>query len=325
VVSYPKKITAYAFLLIISINAYGMSRALNTMKSHVARSPKTALALGATLGMTGLSQVYIPAATFGKTTSNNKVVTVASHGLGANKEQTFGYHTQSGNPNAFIEGRLETFDYDDVHNPNSSCLGQEADINKLHENTQKHKDCNLFGWSRGAVAIANYAGTRLPQNVGAMILESPFDDIKSVVQHKTGFASLASGIGLVATNHNPNGIQPIKVAHSVDLDQPMLIYCSKEDSLIPAKSSIEYYNALRRTGHHKVHLLVVDRGAHANIINGPDGQIVRNVIHAFLKDHNRPYNAEWAKAGQERYKQCQPSCVPDSKPKKSSWFSSLSS
>ncbi len=247
----------------------------------------------------------------------NEPVTVASHGFGANKEAAFGYHVESGYQNAFIQGPMEAFDYDDVHQLSSTCLGQEADIGQLHAIVQKHQDCHVFGWSRGAVAIANYLGTHEVDNVGAVILESPFDDIHSVVKHKTGFASSASVLPLV-TNHKPGGIQPIKVAGAVDKNIPILIYCSKGDALIPATSSIEYYRALRRSGHNKAYLLAVDRGSHANIINGPDGRMVRNVIHAFLKDHNRRHNAQWAQAGQERYEQCQP---PFEAEEQQSWFS----
>jgi len=291
--------------------------------ARVAKSPAAKVALGVALGITSTAQVYKPTITYGIPKTAHEPVTVASHGFGARKEHAFGYHVDSGNQGAFIEGVLHAFDYDDVDSPLKTNLGQKADIVILDENAKKYEDCDLFGWSRGASAIGNYAGTHELKNVRAIILESPFDDLKNVVKKKTGFASSASVVGW-ATNHDPNGVQPVKVADKVDKNIPILIYCCKNDTVVDAGLSIEYYKVLRRSGHNKAYLLVVDRGAHANIINGKDGEIVRNVVHAFKKAHNRPHNPEWAKEGQERYKQCQPAF--DEKPKKqSSWFSSLSS
>jgi hypothetical protein len=178
-------------------------------------------------------------------------------------------------------------------------------MQKLLQEVNKHQDVNLFGLSRGAVCIANLAGTNKLGNVGCIILESPFDDVKSVVKQKTGFRSCASLLPCF-TDHNPNGIQPIKVAQNVNKDIPIFIYCSKQDALIPAQSTINYYKALRKANHKKVYLSVVDHGRHANILNDKDGQIIRNTIHAFLKAHNRPHNIGWAKAGLNRLKNCQP-------------------
>src|ERR1700722_2630875 len=75
-----KKITTFAFLLIISTNVYSMSRILHAAKSHMVRSPRTTLAVCAAAGITSLSQAYTPTVTYGKATPHNKVVTVVAHG-----------------------------------------------------------------------------------------------------------------------------------------------------------------------------------------------------------------------------------------------------
>lgn len=88
---------------------------------------------------------------------------------------------------------------------------------------------------------------------------------------------------------------------TIDLEIPILIVCSKEDALIPSTSSIALFDALRKRGHKKAHLLVLDHGAHANILWGPDGHIYRNVVHAFYKLYGAPYNPVWAAQGEKHF------------------------
>ena len=233
--------------------------------------------------------------------------TVIAHGLRSNQQKSLRYHANNKHFNGFILDEPVVFDFHDVKNPRQSCIGQQADINLLHKKVAPHDECDLFGWSRGAATIANYAGTHQLDNVKSIILESPFDDTRSIIKHKTGFGFLTHlAFKILHPNHKPDGIQPIKSAPFVNRNIPILIYCSMQDQLIPASSSLQYYYALRQSGHNKVHILIVEHGSHANILRSRDGKTVRNVVHAFKKKYGRPYHAEWAKAGEERFALCQP-------------------
>lgn len=252
--------------------------------------------------------------------------TIFSHGLGGNKDQGAYYHTLYGQPNAFIDGKMESFDYQDVQDSRSSCIGQDADIESLHGTSKNHSKVKLVGVSRGAAAIFNYLAKHQPKNVDITVTESPFDQVSSVVAQKAYFASFESSLSLMFPNYDRKGAQPIKSASSINTTIPMLLVCSQEDALIPASSTIKLYEALRKNGHERAHLLVTKHGQHANILNGEDGAIYRNVVHAFYKAYAKPHNPEWAAAGQARFASCQPEVTEEQEQSSlSSFFGSFSS
>lgn len=232
------------------------------------------------------------------------VVTVFAHGLGGDKDQGWYYHVSSNIQNACIEGHLITFNFKDAGNPTTSCLGQDADIATLHTTCVNYENVILFGVSRGAATIANYLGTHKTQNVRAAILESPFDHVASVVRQINDSQSLPLITPAMYPNYNPHGIQPIDIADKIDLNIPLLIIASKSDSLIHYSSTVNLYNKIVAGGHKKAYLLVTETGAHANILFGPEGRFVRNVIHAFYKEQNLPHNAIWASQGEDAFKKC---------------------
>jgi len=250
-------------------------------------------------------------------------ITIFSHGLGGQGDHAIYYHTQSGQPHAFIEGRMESFDYQDVQDSRASCIGQDADMETLHKACETISQATLVGVSRGAATIFNYLAKYIPKNITAVVAESPFDQVSSVVQHKAGFASFESSLPLVFPNYNRSGPQPIQAAKSIDKDIPVLLVCSDEDALIPTSSTKRLYDALCLAQHTKTHLLVTKHGAHANILNGPDGQLYRNVVHAFFKAYNKSHNPRWAAAGQERFASCKPAVTEEEQ--SSSWSSFFSS
>lgn len=240
---------------------------------------------------------------FGPQTQANQPVTIYCHGLGGNKKEAQYFHVQYGYPNAFIQGPCESFDFKDVENPYSSCLGQESDVAYLQEVCKKYPHVQLFGISRGASTIVTYAGLYQPHNIETMVLESPFDDVGTIIQRLTG--SQASDTSMYP-HYNPQGLQPIKMVDKIPTHIPLLIICSKQDTLIPVSSSANLYKKLSLSGHNKAYLLIVDHGVHANIINGKDGATVRNVIHAFYRAYNQPHNVQWANLGYDRFTTCQP-------------------
>lgn len=245
---------------------------------------------------------------------NHDIPTVFGHGLGGTKNQGKYYQAKHANETAFIEGPLEIFNFRDSTDLYTSCLGQDDDINTVHHHCKKHKKVMYVGVSRGAATGANYLGKMQPNNVVCAILESPYDSGQSVISNIIGpfanFPGLTSLLYQSAAqqfpNYNPKGIHPIDVAHKIPKNTVVMIVCSKEDKLIPISASINIYNKMRESGHQQAYLLVLDHGKHANILWGKDGHAYRNVVHAMLRHHNLPHNTEWAQAGHERFKQCQP-------------------
>jgi len=262
-----------------------------------------------------------------------EVTTLFAHGLGggSNHGEHCRYNHRSGK--GFIEGALEVFDFEDssAHprwKKKPSCLAQEGDMRCLqgayHAIASEGRPVILAGVSRGAATILNFMGTAPAQDVRqvrALVLESPFDKLKSILEYKFGFIGEMPGIEYAAKRialggYNPNGIQPIQVVDKISKDIPILLICSKQDGLIPSSSTINLYRKIVESGHTRAHLLELERGPHANLPWGENGGIYRNVVHAFYRHYNLPYNREAALAGQEQFARTQPTLdAPHIQPK----------
>lgn len=259
------------------------------------------------------------------------------HGMKSNKNAGWYRHVSTGHPNAFIEGPLDGVNFDDHENIYETCIGQTADVNKLHDFCKKYYSLRLIGSSRGSATILNYLGTYQPLNILAAVLESPFDTVQNVIDYVLGKSKQIPGTPWVALKfsqwlfpkYNPAGLQPKDVIHTIPKHIPILLICSKEDEIVSAQSTINLYIKLVQAGHAETYLLIVDHGKHANIMIGKDGHILRDVIHAFYRHYGLPYNPTFAEQGRERFMQCQPSLSDlakiDLTPKSKNTFASLRS
>ncbi len=220
-----------------------------------------------------------------------------------------------------------TFDYPDATarfyriNIRRSGLAQTIDIDRLanvfyktHE--EYRKDMILMGVSRGASTIITFMGQKNPHNVSALILESPFDAMETVIEYKIKQARLHKIPGMKQLSHaivssiffkyHMNGIRPIDLITHIDNKVPILLICSREDTLVPPTSTINLYKALHINNRPNVHILMVPHGKHARILSGPDGDIYQNVGHAFLQAYHLPHDKNKAEAGQLLFAKTQP-------------------
>ncbi len=176
----------------------------------------------------------------------------------------------------------------------SSCLAQDAEIEKLHELVQKHpgKNLILFGVSRGASTIINYVALHKPGNVKALILESPFDDMYSVVNGilRKIYAHWIPGLTTIGdlacatifNNYSTCAIAPRDVVAHMPPHIPVLIVCSEQDQLIPAASSQALHQQLIETDHQQAFLLTLATGKHGHIITSDSGAEYRKAVQDFL-------------------------------------------
>jgi alpha-beta hydrolase superfamily lysophospholipase len=233
-----------------------------------------------------------------------------SHGLGGNKKQAYHYQQEE----QMIGNTLITFDFPDVlphgFNAKEVNLGQEQDVATVEKEFEKIKGTQdkvvLFGVSRGAATLVNFLGKCPCPEVKAVILESPFDHVQSVIEFKYYVSAVHALVPMFFAKYNPHGMQPITSAPTIRTDVPILIICSEQDSLIPCSSSIALYRALKKAGNNHVHLLNVAQGDHGKILWGAKGAEYRNVVHAFYKKYNLPYNGEFAALGQQELAASQP-------------------
>lgn len=251
-----------------------------------------------------------------------------SHGLADSHKQAFKYAESANKQQPYIiKNPLITFDYPDVSssifrlNRLKTSLAQDNEIACLahhYFSKMSQEQSVLVGVSRGASALINFMGLYNPQNVCALILESPFDAVESVVTrlaHETKFGCIPGAqkygshlLSFIFCQYKPEGIRPIDQVARIKKDLPILIVCSLEDKLVPAWSSLNLYVALRESGHSNTYLLILPAGKHAKLINHPQfGYLYQQIAHAFYCKHGLPHNAYLAQLGQPLLtKVCQP-------------------
>lgn len=263
---------------------------------------------------------------------------IFAHGLGATKQQ--GITLFAKNPilkpdekimpkfRWLIDEPLISFNFLDAKNDNNDYhrkkvnLGQHEDMQHLsaaYEKTREvfpGKKVILAGISRGAATIVNFAGEYQPEGLGALVLESPFDTLSSVIKHllaryKISWFPFSEKIGYkICQTHFPNidtkGIFPIGSVEKIKKDLPIFLIHSKRDRVIPINSSRNLYLKLKENGHEHVYLAELASGDHGKTINGADGDFYCAVIHAFYKRYELPYDTEFASKGEPLLHLCQP-------------------
>ena len=183
-------------------------------------------------------------------------------------------------------------------------LGQTEDINSLaceyYKELEDDPEAEFvgIGVSRGATTWLSFMGMHGYDQVKALILESPFDSVASLPNHKL--------IPFIMLKYDPLGIQPRDNIAKIPKDLPILIVCVKNDRRVPASSTVEVYSLLRESGHKNVHILAFESGEHGKFVLGDNTDTYTNVAQAFYKKYGLPYNKQAAKAGKKLFKKTQP-------------------
>lgn len=218
---------------------------------------------------------------------------------------------------------VTSFNFKDVHvdmgvygcvpNPLNSPIAQQDDINKLYAHLEKITDQPIigFGVSRGAATWLTTLGSKLiTKNIAAVILESPFSTTKntyiySLIGYWLEYVQTIiptfdraqtndQVFGNIFPGHSLTGMQPIDVVGTIDKKLPILLVHSHQDTIIPINQSRDLYIRLKETDHEHVYFLELEQGDHAGLIWGPQGDLFRDVVHAFYKKYNLPCNDEFA-------------------------------
>lgn len=259
-----------------------------------------------------------------------------AHSFGDSSTEVFRYmlYNRKGrfNRNALIRhGSVFTFNFPDVSpyfwriNPYQTSLAQDNDIRALHNayaetmitvlNNNMAPDTILLGLSRGASTIINFMALYNPEHIKAIILESPFDHMNTIVNHKLADFNL-SGIPIVNIlshllirtifkQYKPKGTAPINCIHTLNPHVPILMICSREDAVVPYESTLSLYKKLKAHGHQHAYLLVLEHGKHAFALFGADGDMYAATVHAFYKKYMLPHDETLANRGVEVLKKCQ--------------------
>lgn len=261
------------------------------------------------------------------------VVTLFSHGMADTWKQVHGYAKSYQkhdcihyNDRYLIHTPFASFNYPDATNKfyrvnyHETSFGQENEIGRLNKAYQltleryNNHDVILWGLSRGASNLLIFAGLHQPDNVKALILESPYFTIAEVIENimiKLHLSWLSIDYGqtfaeLIFKKYNRYGHSPENCIEHISKDIPIFIVCSKEDYLVPYSSSINIYKKLVELGHKHIYIFVTDYGRHAAILQGPDGEKYQWVINAFYKKYKLPHCAVSAEKGKSLLALCQP-------------------
>lgn len=212
-----------------------------------------------------------------------------------------------------------------IHKPYTVCtyndaratanFGQGQDMAIL---TQQYNGCCnandstrivLAGMSRGASTIFNFIGKMRPENIGAIIAESPFATIDDVITHiikkwninwMPGIQYISHAIfKLIYPSYNLNGPCPIK-SIQFSFSAPILIICSRQDAVIPYTSSIRLAHYLQQQGCN-VYLLILNEGMHGFLSYNERFQQVVNALYA---RYNLPHDATLASQGITQLERC---------------------
>lgn len=183
------------------------------------------------------------------------------------------------------------------------------------EATKVGKSVILFGLSRGAAAIINFAGRFHPDAACALVLESPPDCMKNLIATHVKRLHLRylphflieTVPSIMFGKYDKAGLAPIDMIDKIDKHMPILLVASLEDSAVFPENTINLYLKLVESGFKHAHLLLLNRGGHAQLLWGPQGQIYQAVTHAFYKQYNMPCDLELAEKGHVYFLKTQPS------------------
>lgn len=245
-----------------------------------------------------------------------------SHGLGASGQQAKDYMVTPFNAQWIIQEPLVYFDFPDGgvdgFKPEHTSLGQDNEIQalkKAYEQTIKaDKKVILMGLSRGASTALNLLGTQKTECIVAGIFESPFDSIvkmlkRRVSQHKLWWIPqfvMHKAPELIFKKYKSDKQSPIDCISRISPALPLLFICSLEDTLIDAEGTCDLYLTLKKAGYEHVYLLLLNKGAHAQLLWHNDREWYVQVVHAFYEKYNLPYEKEFAEKGRHLLAQCQP-------------------
>ncbi len=272
-----------------------------------------------------------------------KTITLFSHGIADKWSQVYRYVASYSKSNVLqhneryvINTPYVSFNYPDATNRfyrvnyNETSFGQENEIGRLYkayeniknqivqelQNLLEDIDIILFGVSRGASNQLIFAGRYTLDRVKAIILESPYHTMADVIEsvmHKKNLSWLPLSYGETVTEfifkkYTRYGYSPANCLKNISQDIPILIICSEEDHLVPCSSSINVYKKLVECGHKHVYIFIAKEGRHATILQGPEGEKYQQIINAFYKKYNLPYNPSDAEKGEPLLALCQPIC-----------------
>ncbi len=239
-------------------------------------------------------------------TQDRPICFMFAHGRGGNKNNVNYYHRHT-----IVRSPFFSFNFPDaangVINYNETSLAQENEIHALKEAfdqvcTEYESKLGtspkivLTGVSRGASSVITFMATHNPENVCALVIESPFDAVHSIITgilrkiglskseglHKLGHKIMAK-VHAKYDKHAPTPRDMIQNIKNKDL--PILIICSRKDELVPWDSSYRVFEEFQKQGFNNVHILITSHGKHVKILEGRCAPFYKEGVDSFYKGY----------------------------------------
>ncbi|KKL58720.1 hypothetical protein LCGC14_2222520 [marine sediment metagenome] len=139
----------------------------------------------------------------------------------------------------------------------------------------------LFGCSRGAattfatVCECAMDGSQALARVRLVILEAPFDSVRSVLQASAWLPGLQHyALGLFS-QYDADEVSPLELAQHFPLDLPVAFVMSAADTRVPPECTERLVSALRARGHTGVHTLLLQRSSHPSFASADADDVAR--------------------------------------------------
>jgi hypothetical protein len=187
-------------------------------------------------------------------------------------------------------------------------MGQTLDIKAIHDQVSQQVGSGpmaMFGCCRSGSAVISYVAQHNPDNLKAIVLESPSSDMSATLQPwLTSFGlptSWDKGLWRIFFPHYPkNAIPPIDVIKNIkNKDLPILILHGDLDVIIPYAQGLQLYLTFKKHNFKNVHFVTL-KGRHAYLLRD-DGQNYLTAVHTFYKHYGLPYDVESATGNIQNY------------------------
>ncbi len=216
--------------------------------------------------------------------------------------------------NSIINGTFVTFDY--FFDGKDFDLGQGINIDALKKiyseviNKNPQAPIIIAATCIGAKIALEFAVTHNPEHVKAMILESPFIDVKNVVYNLgknylnwfpfADTSNKASMIQSIIELYAPHCKETINLPHAnlnkINPNIPLFIAHLKNDSMCSDEQMYQLVADLRKSGNTNIYLLVLQdtKTKHGHLNQKKEFSQAAN---AFLAEHNLPHDKQLAAEG----------------------------
>ena len=155
--------------------------------------------------------------------------------------------------------------------------------------TDQNQELVLFGCSRGAATtfttvceVARDGGTGAEglRRVKLVILEAPFDSVRSVLRASAWLPGLQHYALAQFSQYDADEVSPLELAEHFPLHLPVAFVMSAADSRVPPECTMRLVSAL--TGHTSVHTLLLERSPHPSFASADAEDVAR--YEAFLHE-----------------------------------------